>query len=218
MVALLRDHLGDTQVVHLWVNEALHLDREEEEGEGERGEKCVGERFAPTQSECASHTADVGSPLGPPLGPPWFPRANYTRGATPEEPDNKHKSTEEARARARGKATQVGASPRGSCAAQTPRLPPPRLPQSLTHEGAAVVVLDETIPPLARHRELLHEALLLKVADRVVVCVCQKVRHGSLLHLALEAVHDASPVAADLVVGGDGEERNLGKPECAGGA
>ena len=67
------------------------------------------------------------------------------------------------------------------------------------HERAAVVVLDVAQVVGLGHGDGLVEALLLEVADRVVVRVRQEVEDAALDGAILQVVHEARPEAAHLL-------------------
>lgn len=82
--------------------------------------------------------------------------------------------------------------------------------QHAMHESTAVVVLDETLPPI-RQPNFAREALLLKVAHGKVVGKGEKVHHVDLAHRLLEVIHHVRAVATHLLGGRDGAKGNLHK-------
>mmetsp|Transcript_9855 Transcript_9855/g.28951 ORF Transcript_9855/g.28951 Transcript_9855/m.28951 type:complete len:386 (+) Transcript_9855:242-1399(+) len=77
------------------------------------------------------------------------------------------------------------------------------------HERAAIVVLDVTVPALARHAHRFAEALLLEVPDGVVVRVSQEIPDALGLHVVLELVHHARAEPLHLLRRRDGAEGDL---------
>lgn len=80
------------------------------------------------------------------------------------------------------------------------------------HHGAPIVVFDVALPSLSWHTALLTEALLLEVADCVVICVGHQILDLLILHVLLEFIHQARAVATYLLRRRHGQERYLG--EC----
>ena len=87
------------------------------------------------------------------------------------------------------------------------------------HDSAALVVLDVSHPTALLESDLLGEALLLEVANGVVVGVGQEVHDvGGGLDVVLQMRHEMGAVALDLLVRGDGAEDNLGELTLVEGA
>jgi len=73
------------------------------------------------------------------------------------------------------------------------------LVDSALHHSASVIVLDVAFPSLFGHRWLLHETLLSKVFNGVIVSICQKIVQILLLSVVLQFVHQARSVALHLL-------------------
>ena len=88
------------------------------------------------------------------------------------------------------------------------------------HDGAPFVVLDVAHPQRLVEADVLGEALLLEVADGVVVRVGEEVLDLGRVGLdkVLEVGHHVRAVAFDLLVRGDGAEDDLGEVAVVEGA
>jgi len=78
------------------------------------------------------------------------------------------------------------------------------------HDGAAFVIFDVAHPPRLLERDLLGEALLFEVADRVIVGVGEEVHDiRGRLDVVFQVRHQVRAVAFHLLVGRDGAEDDL---------
>eukprot|EP00968_Pinguiococcus_pyrenoidosus_P002140 scaffold111_cov252-Pinguiococcus_pyrenoidosus.AAC.8 len=85
------------------------------------------------------------------------------------------------------------------------------------HQRPAVIVFDVAVPLLPRHADRLAEALLLEVADGVVVRVREEVSN-LVLHVVLQLIHHPRAEALDLLRRRDGAEGDLRDPLLEHGA
>jgi hypothetical protein len=87
------------------------------------------------------------------------------------------------------------------------------------HDGAAFVVLDVAHPARLLECDLFGEALLLEVANGVVVGVGKEVHDlRGCFDIVFEMRHEMGTVAFDLLVRGDGAEDNFGELALVEGA
>ena len=80
------------------------------------------------------------------------------------------------------------------------------------HDGATFVIFDVAHPARFREGDLLCEALLLEVADRVVVGVGEEVHDVACsFHVVFQVGHEVCAVTLDLLVRRDGAEDDFGE-------
>ena len=77
------------------------------------------------------------------------------------------------------------------------------------HERGALVVFDVAVVDVLGQLDVLAEALLLEVADGVLVGECEKVQHVVLDVVVFDVVHQVGAVALDLFRWRDGTEDDL---------
>ena len=79
------------------------------------------------------------------------------------------------------------------------------------HHCASIVVFDVAFPARLRQVVILREALLAEVLDGVVISIGQKVVQLLGLRVVLELVHQAGPIALNLLLRRDRQKDDLGK-------
>ena len=70
------------------------------------------------------------------------------------------------------------------------------------HHGAAIVVFDITFPSRFRQGGAFGEALLSKILDRIIVCICQEIVEFHFTRMVFQFVHQARPIAFNLFLCG----------------
>ena len=79
------------------------------------------------------------------------------------------------------------------------------------HHCASIVILNVALPSRLWQVMILREALLSEIFNRVVVCIGQEVVYLLRLCMVFELVHQAWPVAFDLLLSRDGQKDDLCK-------
>ena len=70
------------------------------------------------------------------------------------------------------------------------------------HHGAAIVVFDIAFPSRLRQGRAFGEALLSKILDRIIVCICQEIVEFHFTRMVFQFVHQARPIAFNLFLCG----------------
>lgn len=82
---------------------------------------------------------------------------------------------------------------------------------SALHHCASIVVFDVAFPARLGQVVILREALLAEVLDGVVISIGQKVVQLLGLRVVLKLVHQAGPIALNLLLRRDRQKHDLGK-------
>ena len=80
---------------------------------------------------------------------------------------------------------------------------------STLHHRASIIVFDVAPPARLGQVWVLSEALLAKVLDRIIICICQKVVDLSTLSMVFQLVHEPRTISFDLLGCCDCKEDNL---------